>query len=162
MVIEALFWILLPGLVYGLLATLLPDPGPAPWWRRGARRIGARAERRRARRAERRDAREEARRAADPRAGWSKGPDPFEALALQMRLSAVAAQLHELETDPRTFGLGRRMEATLAAYDDLLDQARLMAGVANAPASPGPGVRHRSEPERLADELELAEHGWMW
>lgn len=157
MVIEALFWILLPGLVYGLLATLLPDPGPPPWWRRGLRRLRDRSRRRwRSKRG--------AADGAEPglRARLLVEPDPFEALALQMRLTAVAAQLHQLEADPATFGIGRRMEATLAAYDDLLDQARLMAGVANAPARTGPGLRHRSEPERMADELELAEHGWMW
>ncbi len=158
MVIEALFWILLPGLVYGLLATLLPDPGPPPWWRRAARRLSAAWGRHR----DRRDERRASRRTARGRPPRPTEPDPFEALALQMRLSAVAAQLHQLETDPRTFGLGRRMEATLAAYDDLLDQARLMAGVANAPVIPTPGLRRRSEPERLADELELAEHGWLW
>jgi hypothetical protein len=164
MVIQALLWILLPGLVYGLLAALLPDPGPPPWWRR---RLVALRDRLSARRQARRQARREARRTARrmqraPTAPASAGTDPFEVLAVQLRLAAVAEQLRVLEDHPDTWALAHRLDATLAAYDALLGQARRLAGVADVVPTPGPGVRRRTEPERLADELALAERGWFW
>jgi len=149
MVVRSIAWILLPGVVFGLLAMLLPDPGPAPWWRRGLRRVlhvvRARRDRSRGRR----------------RSSRSAEPDPFEVLAVQMRLAAVAAQLRSLEFgDQRTWALAKRLEATQVAYDDLLAEACRLAGI--TPDVPPPGVRRRSEPERLSDELALAQRGWSW
>ena len=82
-----------------------------------------------------------------------------------MRLAAVAEQLRALEHDPRTWALGPRLDATFAAYDDLLAEACQLAGItggSDVVPSPGPGIRRRTEPERLEDELALAERGWFW
>lgn len=150
MVNAALLWILLPGFVYGLLAALLPDPGPPPWWRRRLIALRTRWEVRRAARRARHGTRA------------SAASDPFEVLAVQLRLAAVAEQLRALEDHPDTWALAHRLESTLAAYDELLGEAQRLAGVTTVAAPPAPGTHRRSEPERLADELALAERGWFW
>ncbi|MCV2392723.1 hypothetical protein OEB99_00225 [Actinotalea sp. M2MS4P-6] len=85
----------------------------------------------------------------------SARPDPFEALAIQVRLAAVTAQLHTIDTDERMFARGRRRIAYQAAYDALLADACRLAGV----SVPDGEV---SEDERLREELELTARGWSW
>ncbi|MFZ5869220.1 MAG: hypothetical protein ACOYXW_01610 [Actinomycetota bacterium] len=83
-------------------------------------------------------------------------PDPFEALRLQLRLGVVADQVRALEESPHVYAKAHRLRATRAAYDDLLEEACLLAGV---PLDP---QRRRGERERRREEVELASRGWSW
>jgi len=152
MVIQSVLWMVLPGVFLGLTAVLMPGPGLTPRWRRrlrqGLDRIGSWCSARFTRRR--------------PDVGDPEEPDPFEVLAVQMRLAVVAAHLRDLEGDQQVWGLRRRLEATQAAYDDLLAEACQLAGIPIERPPVGPQVRHRTEPERLDDELALAERGWSW
>lgn len=150
MLVQTLFWIALPGICYGLLAAWLLPTEPRHRWRTRlaavvARRQGAPSGRRR--------------RAPSP-------PDPFAVLALQVRLGVVATQLRELEDDATAWARARRLEATRAAYDDLLAEACRLAGVPE-PGVPEPDgaadrcARH-GEPARFTAEMELAARGWSW
>jgi hypothetical protein len=151
MVIQTILWLALPWVVFGLLLACLPSSGTVPrwrrvvshWWERLRFRLPGRARRRR-------------------RAQVARDQDPFEVLALQMRLASVAAQLRALEDDPHTWALAARLAATQAAYDALLAEACLLAGIGSGPPPSGTELRRRSEPERLEDELALAEAGWFW
>ena len=82
--------------------------------------------------------------------------DPFEVLRLQTRLGVLADQVRALEADAQVYAKAHRLAATRAAYDDLLGEACLMAGI-----QPVPEAR-RSERERLREEVELASRGWNW
>ncbi len=84
----------------------------------------------------------------------SRGPDPFEALGIQIRLGAVAAELRAIDTDERMFARGRRRIAYQAAYDALLADACRLADV--------PIRDEVDDAERLREELELAARGWSW
>lgn len=66
-----------------------------------------------------------------------------------MRLGVLSGQLRDLEADDRAFARARRIKATEAAYDDLLAEACVLAGVDPAP-------------DRFSRELELASSGWSW
>lgn len=90
------------------------------------------------------------------RRGRPPPPDPFEALRLQMRLTVVAGQVRALEEDALVYAKAQRLKATRAAYDDLLAEACVLAGV---PLDP---QRRRGEDERLREEVELASRGWSW
>ena len=80
--------------------------------------------------------------------------DPFETLALQVRLGVVADLLRTIECDERMFARGQRWIATRLAYDALLGDACGLAGDAfHQPPSPD---------QRLEAELELASRGWSW
>lgn len=151
MVIQTILWLALPWLVFGLLLACLPSSGTTPRWQRALSRGWEHLRFRLPGRARRRQ-----------RARMARDQDPFEVLALQMRLASVAAQLRALEDDPRTWALGARLAATRAAYDDLLAEACLLAGITGGPPPAGAEIRRRSEPERLEDELALAEAGWFW
>lgn len=83
-----------------------------------------------------------------------RGPDPFEALGIQMRLAAVSEQLRAIDTDERMFARGRRRIAYQAAYDALLADACRLAGIEI--------VDEVDDAERLREELELASRGWSW
>ncbi|WP_255491705.1 hypothetical protein [Actinotalea sp. JY-7876] len=153
MAVQTLLWTLLPTVVYGGLAWLVLDDPPRVWVR--ARRWAVR------RRAERLGL---VRRHGPSRAPLAPAaaPDPFDVLAVQVRLGVLAAQLRSLEVDPRAWARGRRIIAAQAAYDALLAEACRLAGVpvdADAVLAPwGPG----REPERFREELELASRGWSW
>jgi hypothetical protein len=132
---------LLPSAVFGLLAAALPGVGPTPRWRlalRGWRMQTARRIRR------------------DPAC------DPFEVLRLQTRLAAVAREVRMLTADSDAYGRAHRLQAALAAYDDLLAEACRVAGVPEAPAeAPGASEERRAR-QRLREEMELSARSWHW
>ncbi|HEY3436506.1 MAG TPA: hypothetical protein VGK35_02345 [Actinotalea sp.] len=140
-----LLMMVLPAVVYGSLASLLFDPQPSRLKVR-LQAIGRRCV-----------------------ALWHRlvptrpapPPDPFEMLAVQERLHAVAAQLRALEAEPRVWARGKRLEAAQGAYDGLLAEACRMAGVDMADAHISRGFT-LSDPERFREELELTSHGWSW
>ena len=88
-------------------------------------------------------------------------PDPFDALDVQVRLGQVAALVRALESDPKVWARGKRMQATQAAYDDLLAEACELAGV-EVPPLDRAATRALDDPERFREELELASRGWSW
>ena len=138
-------WVLLfmiPAVVFAIFGLLSPRVGPPPRWRVRADALAARLT------APLRDA--IARRRHPPVV------DPFEVLRLQMRLGVLADQVRALESDAQVYAKAHRLKATRAAYDDLLGEACLLAGV-----TPVPEAR-RSEGERLREEVELASRGWSW
>lgn len=83
-------------------------------------------------------------------------PDPFDVLRIQVRLGALADELRVLEADRRVYAKAHRLRATKAAYDDLLGEACLLAGV------PLQRDGRPREQERLREEVELASRGWSW
>jgi hypothetical protein len=138
-------WVLLfmiPAVVFMIFGLISPRVGPPPRWRV---RLGTLAGRLAAPLRTR-----IARRRPPPVA------DPFEVLRLQMRLGVLADQVRALEGDAQIYAKAHRLRATRAAYDDLLGEACLLAGV-----KPVPETR-RSEEERLREEVELASRGWSW
>jgi hypothetical protein len=138
-------WVLLfmmPAVVFMIFGFISPRVGPPPRWRVRLSAAAARLT------APLRDA--VARRRRPPLV------DPFEVLRLQVRLGVLADQVRALEADAQVYAKAHRLQATRAAYDDLLSEACLMAGV-----TPVPEAR-RSEGERLREEVELASRGWSW
>lgn len=84
--------------------------------------------------------------------------DPFEALQLQLRLSAVANNVRELEGDETAYARAARLLASQLAYDALLAEACGLAGI-----SVQRGRRRGPDPdERFREEVELASRGWTW
>jgi len=83
-------------------------------------------------------------------------PNPFEVLRIQTRLSAVADEVRALERDETAFARAHHLEATQRAYDALLAEACVLAGVATHPTDPG------DESERFREEVELTSRGWSW
>ena len=137
-------WVLvfvLPAVVFGVFS-MLPPPSPPPRWRVRLGRLVERCT--------------EPARAAIQRRRRPPVPDPFEVLRLQTRLGVVADQVRALESDAHVYAKAHRLQATRAAYDDLLGEACRLAGV-----QPVPEAR-RSEGERLREEVELASRGWSW
>ena len=91
-----------------------------------------------------------------PAAGGA--PDPFRTLALQRRLTALAAELDALAVDDGSvYARGARLVAVSAAYDDVLADACALAGV---PPQRGRDVRR--EVGRLMEEAALRGAGWTW
>ncbi|MGV8966994.1 MAG: hypothetical protein ACOH2F_12015 [Cellulomonas sp.] len=83
-------------------------------------------------------------------------PNPFEVLRIQTRLSVVAEEVRALERDETAFARAHHLEATQRAYDALLAEACVLAGVATEPTEPG------NETERFREEVELTARGWSW
>lgn len=140
-----LFWVMLPTAVFGLFLVTLPPPDPPPRWRAAASRWTERVRERWA-----------GRRRADP-----PPPDPFAALRLQVRLGVLAEHIRQLENDPRVWARARRLEAAWAAYDALLLEACVLAGVDVPDGWPVREPR-RDDGERFREEIELASRGWSW
>lgn len=100
--------------------------------------------------------------------------DPFVALELQLRLSAVASEIQRLERERHAIAVAHHLRASQYAYDALLAQACRLAGLEDsepAPppsddASPAPGFVPVSwtvdEEQRMRQELELGARGWSW
>ena len=93
--------------------------------------------------------------------------DPFEVLALQCRLTALAGEIQRLERDSTTLALAHHLRATQYAYDALLAEAcRLIGLAAEAEAPPVPDDSTGSwivdEETRMRKELELCARGWTW
>lgn len=84
------------------------------------------------------------------------GPNPFEVLRVQTRLGAVADEVRSLERDETVYARAHHLEATQSAYDALLAEACVLAGVATEPSERG------DEHERFREEVELAARGWSW
>ena len=134
--------IVVPVVALRVAGLLYPTPEPTPRWRcRAAERL------------------ERIARRVRPR---PKVPDPFEVLSVQMRLSAIAADLRAIEDEPHLYGRAHHLHAARVAYDDLLAEACKLAGV-----DPGPRLGF-SVPEdervdrRLQEEVELSALGWTW
>lgn len=83
-------------------------------------------------------------------------PNPFEVLRVQTRLGVIADEVRALERDQTVYARAHHLEATQTAYDALLAEACVLAGVATEP-----GGRH-NEQERFREEVELASRGWSW
>lgn len=80
--------------------------------------------------------------------------DPFCALEVQMALARVERLVVELQRDDRRFARAHHLYAALAAYDRLLDEACVLAGV--------PVPTAHGEAHRLLAEVELRARGWAW
>lgn len=135
-------WLLLvmlvgPGLLFALVTALFAAPDEAPRWRVAAARLLERMARR-------------------LRREHTYVPDPFAALRVQTRLSAVAHHVQELEYEPHQFALAERLIASQLAYDQLLAEACALAGVEVLPRAKG------DPQERFREEVELASRGWSW
>jgi hypothetical protein len=134
------FVFLLPAMIVTMFAALAtPRVGPPPRWRVRAGALAGKAVR--------------PVRAAVARHRAPAPTDPFEVLRLQTRLGVVADQVRALESDAQVYAKAHRLAATRAAYDDLLGEACLMAGI-----QPVPETR-RSEGERPREEVALASRG---
>lgn len=90
------------------------------------------------------------------RRGGAQQANPFEVLRVQTRLGVVADEVRALERDQNVYARAHHLEATTNAYDALLAEACVLAGVATAPGT------HGDEQERFREEVELASRGWSW
>lgn len=79
-------------------------------------------------------------------------------LELQMRLSRLTTLLREIAVDPDRFARQHHWRSTLWAYDSILADACVVAGVEVIDAEPGP----KADEERTRRELELCACGWNW
>lgn len=86
--------------------------------------------------------------------------DPFEVLRVQLRLGALAEEVRALERNGNLYARGHHLKATQAAYDALLIEACLLAGIATAPDARS--TIPRDDFERFREEVELASRGWSW
>lgn len=86
--------------------------------------------------------------------GRGTAPDPFATLAVQLRLSRVAAEIRRLENDQSRWARAHHLVAATAAYDDLLLEAARLCDMPIPDATPP--VR------RLIVESELRDQGWSW
>jgi hypothetical protein len=137
MMLVLLVLLMAPGLMFALALALFATPDETPRWRLAvARHLEHLA--RRLRREHR------------------YVPDPFDALRVQTRLSAVANHVHSLEMEPHTFALAERLIASQLAYDQLLAEACGLAGVEVLPRAKG------DPQERFREEVELTSRGWSW
>src|SRR5690606_10486300 len=89
-----------------------------------------------------------------PAAPAARQPDPFQTLAVQHRLTCVAAEIRLLERDTCRWARGHHLIAATGAYDQLLCQAARMSGLPVPDAEPP--VR------RLILETQLQDQGWRW
>lgn len=126
-----------PTILFGLLWRMFPPGGATPRWRLCAASVLERAAR-------------HLRRHPPP------GPDPFVALRLQTRLGVVAANAQRLESDPTAFARAHRLIAMMLAYDQLLEEACVLAGVETVALQPN------NPDERFRKEVELTARGWSW
>lgn len=102
---------------------------------------------------------------------WSKPAtreiDPFEILALQLRLSTLATQIQRIEHDQSSLARAHHLRATQYAYDAILRQACLLVGLDDQARSPETDDLVSDtwvvdEDERMRQELELCARGWSW
>lgn len=88
-------------------------------------------------------------------------PDPLETLALQVRLSELAAEMHRIEADPGLYARAHHYLALQGAYDALLREACRLTGLPVEDAPLRAGFR-TGDDERFREELELSARGWSW
>ena len=136
---------LLPTVLFGLLALALPGIGPTPRWRLVLRRWRLRATR-----------------IATGRLRREPTCDPFDVLRLQIRLGAVAQEVRVLKSDGDSYARAHRLQAALAAYDDLLEEACRVAGVPQDAEACRGDSEERREQHRLREEMELSARSWSW
>ncbi|AEI10635.1 MULTISPECIES: hypothetical protein [Cellulomonas] len=126
-----------PALVFGFVWSLFPGEDDAPRWRAAlAHRLETWADR--------------LRRHEDP------PYDPFTTLRVQERLGKVADHVRSLELDAHCYARAEKIIASQRAYDQLLVEACLLAGVEVEHWAPGDPA------ERFRQEVELAARGWSW
>jgi hypothetical protein len=82
--------------------------------------------------------------------------DPFDALIVQHRLAALAAEIQRLEDDHLVFAKAHRIKVAQSAYDALLMDACRLAGVEPVASEIG------NPNQRAREEMELASRGWFW
>jgi hypothetical protein len=118
----------------------------AAWWalRRGSRVPG-----------------DPARRRVWPRRRAAHAPDPLETLALQVRLSELAAEMRRIEADPDVYARAHHYLAVQGAYDALLREACRLTGLPVEDVPLRAGFR-AGDDERFREELELSSRGWSW
>jgi hypothetical protein len=80
--------------------------------------------------------------------------DPFCALEVQVALARVERLVANLQRDDRRFAQAHHLYAAVAAYDRLLTEACVLAGV-ELPEGEG-------DTRRLLAEVELRARGWSW
>lgn len=100
-------------------------------------------------------------RAAVARRRRRAGPDPWETLAIQVRLGELARELRTVTDDPGLYARAHHWRAVQDAYDAMLRDACRVAGLTVADR-PLRADEHVSEDERLREELELSARGWSW
>ncbi len=88
-------------------------------------------------------------------------PDPLATLALQVRLSELAAEMRRIEADPEVFARAHHYLAVQGAYDALLREACRLTGLLVEDAPLRAGFR-TGDDERFREELELSARGWSW
>ena len=88
--------------------------------------------------------------------------DPFEVLRVQLRLGALADEVRALERNGNLYARGHHLRATQAAYDALLIEACVLAGISTSPDSRARQTISQGEQERFREEVELASRGWSW
>jgi hypothetical protein len=88
----------------------------------------------------------------------SARPDcnPFGTLEVQLSLARLERELLYLDgCNDRKFGRAHHYYAALAAYDQLLEEACLLAGVESQPRPGDPAWR-------MVADVELRVRGWNW
>ncbi len=88
-------------------------------------------------------------------------PDPLATLALQVRLSELAAEMRRIEADPDVYARAHHYLAVQGAYDALLREACRLTGLPVEDAPLRAGLR-AGDAERFREELELSARGWSW
>lgn len=79
--------------------------------------------------------------------------DPFRALAAQTRLTELAGEIMRIESSPGLFARAHHWRACQGAYEGVLHEACVLAGMERAAVESA---------DRLTLELELAARGWTW
>jgi hypothetical protein len=82
-------------------------------------------------------------------------PDPFDALRVQSSLARLEREMDRLRGDDEGFAVAHHLRAAMLAYDDLLGEARRLAGMDEEPSRGGSAGR-------LLTVAELHARGWDW
>lgn len=138
-------WLLvfLPAFGFVAAGVLFPSPEPPPRWRMRAADLLERFARR-----------------LHPRP--KRELDPFDVLSVQMRLSAIAADLRSIENEPHMYARAHHLHAAYVAYDDLLFEACTLAGLDAGPRLAFSVPEEKRVDQRLREEVDLAAAGWTW
>jgi hypothetical protein len=89
--------------------------------------------------------------------------DPLVTLGVQVRLAELGAEVRRIEADPDVYARAHHWRAAVLAYDALLRDACLLAGIAPvSPPLPADADAPLAQQARLREELELSERGWSW
>ena len=80
--------------------------------------------------------------------------DPFETLRVQSSLARLECEIDRLRGDDEGFAIAHHLRAAVLAYDDLLGEARRLAGMEEP--------SRRGSAGRLLTVAELHARGWDW